>query len=99
MQLEKRNIVILTYVAVFSLIVPAIFWFSDSPQRLRSSKKTNFWQREKADTSNRSEFGRTPLAIEQRIGIGEKVLIAANRSAQKEAAAEDFAADNSSFAY
>lgn len=158
MQEQKRNIVIFTYAAIFSLIIPAIFWFSSTPKQ-RTKEKIAAPIKEQATTSSRrlsrsrltglrrltsngeksdltplkesqqgnskgllkdtatrraasplghradqdttkpaqssnagEEIQKAPLAIEQRISLGEKNLIAADHNPIKRAAAEAFAA-------
>ena len=89
MHLQKRNVVILTYVAIFSLIVPAIFWFSN-PQKQKVEKKPNISPKKEANIANETQVQKPQLEIARRISIGEKILIAADSNPQKEAAAEAF---------
>ena len=91
MHLQKRNVVILTYVAVFSLIVPAIFWFSSNPQQQKAKTKSDVLPKTDVSVSDEPEIQQSQLAIDERIGVGEKILIAADRNPQKEAAARAFA--------
>ena len=89
MHLQKRNIVILTYVAIFSLIIPALFWFSSqAPQKV--NQKSDVLPENKANIDDDPKIQESALEIEERIGIGEKILIAADSNPQKEAAAQAF---------
>ena len=85
MHLQKRNIVIFTYVIIFSLVVPALFWLSSSPSQQKTQKKSDVLPDKKAKVfESESEINR-------QISTGEKVLITADRNPQKDFAAEAFA--------
>jgi branched-chain amino acid transport system substrate-binding protein len=94
MQEYKRSIVIFTYIAIFSLIVPAIFWFNSLSQ---DRKQANNLVEEKPliPPSNRLENQpEQNLDIAKRISVGEKILIAADQNPNKQAAIQAFAAGN-----
>ncbi len=87
MQEYKRNAVIFTYIAIFSLIVPAIFWFSSRQQQASPGKDQNNYSLaglSSIETSYKSE-------IAERTSIGEKTLITANQNPNKKSAALAFA--------
>ena len=105
MSLQKRNVVILTYIAIFSLIVPAIFWFSSSPQKQKVERKPNISPKKEANitnetqvqkpqkeanNANKAQVQKPQLEIARRISTGGKILITADSNPQKEAAAESF---------
>lgn len=94
MQEYKRSIVIFTYIAIFSLIVPAIFWFNSLSQ---DRKQANNLVEEKPliPPSDRSKNQpEQNLDIAKRISVGEKILIAADQNPDKQAAIQAFAAGN-----
>ena len=89
MHVQKRNVVILTYVAIFSLIVPAIFWFS-SPQKQKAQEKSNISAKKEVDVADNARVEKPQSEIAGRISTGGKIIIAADSNPQKEAAAEAF---------
>jgi branched-chain amino acid transport system substrate-binding protein len=96
MQENKRNIVIFTYVAIFSLVIPSIFWFSSlspDPDQVLQPLGKKIVAEDLISPSNSFE----PEAIEnldtaKRMSIGEKILITADQNPSKQAAAEAFGA-------
>ncbi len=89
MQEYKRNAVIITYIAIFSLIVPAIFWFSSRQQQAASEKEeTNYAP---TITSSRRISSSYKSQIAERTSAGEKTLITANLNPNKKSAALAFA--------
>lgn len=90
MQEYKRNAVIITYIAIFSLIVPAIFWFS-SRQEKTSSEKDNTNYSSVISSSIQASY---KSEIATRTSIGEKILITANQNPNKKSAALAFAIDD-----
>jgi branched-chain amino acid transport system substrate-binding protein len=95
MQERKKNIVIFTYVAIFSLVIPAIFWLSSSLQDQNTAVVPSK-NRQIAVSSNQSHQSTQPkdqdLDIAQRLSFGEKTLIAAAQNPHKQAAVQAFAA-------
>ena len=93
MQELKRNILIFSYIGIFSLVTPLLFWFSSrSPDRntvFKLQKEKPFLPvvpgKKEVPNLNTAEIAR-------RISIGEKILITADRNPNKEAAAKAFAA-------
>lgn len=94
MQEHKRSIVIFTYIAIFSFIIPSVFWLTslapDSDQALQSPEE-EIAEKDIITPSNSVE----PQAIEKldiakRMSIGEKILIAADQNPSKLAAAIAF---------
>ena len=94
MQEYKRNIVIFTYVGIFSLAIPFLFWISNRStdrnlalQPLEDKPLIPVTPAEK-DVSSPN----TANNIAQRISIGEEILITADRNLYKDSAASAFAA-------
>ena len=96
MQEYKRNVVIFTYIGIFSLAIPFVFWFSNRPLKqdtaLEPLKEKSLVpsvvpvnEIEVLDTNQEKN-------IAQRISVGEEILITADRNLYKEAAAESFGA-------
>mgnify|MGYP003525470065 FL=1 len=91
MQEYKKSVVIFTYIAIFSLIIPSIFWFSSlsrnrdqplgSPEKKSLTPRTNPPQKPVQD-----------LETANRLSIGEKLLIAADQNPIKQSAIQAFAA-------
>ncbi len=96
MQEYKRNIVIFTYVAIFSLIVPAIFWFSSRQQEVASSKreKSSYPIQKSSLVKDSKDLDESESEIVQRSSVGEKTLITANQNPNKKSAALAFAIDD-----
>jgi branched-chain amino acid transport system substrate-binding protein len=96
MQENKRSVVIFTYTAIFSLIIPSIFWLSSldpDPDQALQPPEEKIAASDLISPSNSVE----PEAIEKldtakRMSIGEKILIAADQNPSKRAAVEAFAA-------
>lgn len=94
MQEYKRSIVIFTYIAIFSLIVPAIFWFNSLSQ---DRKQADNLVEEKPLIPPSNRLKNQPeqnLDIAKRISVGEKILIAADQNPNKQAAIQAFAEGN-----
>jgi branched-chain amino acid transport system substrate-binding protein len=98
MQEYKKSIVIFIYIAIFSLIIPSIFWLNSlSPERKQAlipfgkkiETKPLVPPSDPVETSEVSN-----LDIAKRISVGEKILIAADQNPDKQAAAQAFAAGN-----
>ncbi|MEN9567537.1 MAG: hypothetical protein RLZZ69_2733, partial [Cyanobacteriota bacterium] len=91
MQEYKKSIVIFTYIAIFSLIVPSIFWFSslsrDRDRPLGSSEKKPL-----VPPTNPPEKPAQDSATANRMSIGEKLLITADQNPIKQSAIQAFAA-------
>jgi branched-chain amino acid transport system substrate-binding protein len=91
MQEYKRSIVIFTYIAIFSLIIPSVFWFSslspDREQPLGSTEKKPL-----APPIDPPQKPVQDLETANRLSIGEKILIAADQNPIKQSAAQAFAA-------
>jgi branched-chain amino acid transport system substrate-binding protein len=83
---DKKNIVLLTYITVFGLIIPAIFWFSSRQEQPFLGQKTA--PKPSLDPESASDKN---LAIQKRISLGDKVLITANNNSHKQAAVKAFA--------
>ncbi len=101
MQHQKKNIVIFIYIAIFSVIIPAIFWFVN-PEKLKVKKdpvvlpkqtatNPDVSPKQTATNSQQPDPQKYQSEIERRISIGEKILIAADKNPQKQVAAEAFA--------
>jgi branched-chain amino acid transport system substrate-binding protein len=94
MQEHKRSIVIFTYVTIFSLIIPAIFWFLSSHPRDQNIAVTP--SQEQATTSpisnQPSKQSSQGVEISKRLSVGDKILIKADQNQNKQAAVEAFAA-------
>ena len=94
MQEYKRNIIIFTYVGIFSFAIPFLFWFINRPPErdtvLKPLEKTSILPvapgEKKVPNSN------TAKNIAQRISVGEEILITADRNLNKEDGARAFAA-------
>ena len=97
MQQQKRNIVIFVYIAIFSVIIPAIFWFVN-PEKLKVEKNSVVSPKQTATDSDRSDIQQSQSEIDRRISIGEKILVAADGNPLKLAAAKAFAAGDYSSA-
>ncbi|MGL5832363.1 MAG: hypothetical protein ACRC1Z_03920 [Waterburya sp.] len=95
MQEHKRSIVIFTYIAIFSFIIPSIFWLSSlssDPDQALQPLEEKVAEDDLIAPSNSVE----PQAIEtldtaKRMSIGEKILITADQNPSKLAAAVAFA--------
>jgi branched-chain amino acid transport system substrate-binding protein len=94
MQERKKSIVIFTYVAIFSLVIPAIFWFSSSSQKSNNAIVSSSSKNQQvAVSSNQDHQPKSQdLDIAQRLSFGEKTLIAAAQNPNKQAAVQAFAA-------
>jgi branched-chain amino acid transport system substrate-binding protein len=91
MQEQKRSIVIFTYLAIFSIIIPAIFWSIGSRQDNDSNVVAPALEQD-AISSNKQDSG--DLKTIDRMSGGEKILIAADRTSNKQAGVEAFASGN-----
>ena len=93
MQEYKRNIVIFTYVGIFSCTIPLLFWFINRPQDkatvLKPSEKTSL---PVAPADKEVASSNTTKNIAQRISVGEEILITADSNINKKNAASAFAA-------
>jgi branched-chain amino acid transport system substrate-binding protein len=99
MQEQKRSIVIFTYLGIFSFIVPAIFWFISSRSgEENTAKTTTVAPSQEQATPSASAPSSKPDAraseIAERMSKGEKILVAADRTPNKETAVEAFASGN-----
>ena len=101
MRAYKKNIIVSIYIAIFSVFIPAIFWLSSGSKTQQNQKNTVVSPTpkkealpEKTTTVETTTVSKAQSKIEQRIGLGEKILIAADRNPQKQAAARAFAAGN-----
>ena len=96
MQEYKRNIIICTYVGIFSLAIPFLFWFINRPQdrdtvlQPPSEEKTSILPVTPAEKEVPNS--NTAKNIVQRISVGEEILITADRNPNKEDGAIAFAA-------
>jgi branched-chain amino acid transport system substrate-binding protein len=89
MQEQKRNIVIFTYIAIFSIIIPAIFWFigrSQAPKPVVSSPERSI----APPTKDSNQPVSRSANLDGRISIGEKLLIPADGNSNKQAAVRAF---------
>jgi branched-chain amino acid transport system substrate-binding protein len=96
MQENKRSVVIFTYIAIFSLIIPSVFWLSslspDSETALQPLAK-KIAEEDLVSPSNPVEpQSLENLDLSKRMSSGEKILIAADQNPSKRAAADAFAA-------
>jgi branched-chain amino acid transport system substrate-binding protein len=91
MQEYKRSIVIFTYIAIFSLIVPSIFWFG-SQSRDRDRPLGSLEKKPLVPPTNPPEKPVQDSATANRMSIGEKLLIAADQNPIKQSAIQAFAA-------
>jgi branched-chain amino acid transport system substrate-binding protein len=91
MQEQKRSIVIFTYLAIFSLIIPAIFWFIGTRPENDYSAVVPAPEQPTAP-SDKPKSG--DLKTVDRMSSGEKILIAADRTPNKQAAVDAFASGN-----
>jgi branched-chain amino acid transport system substrate-binding protein len=97
MQEHKRSIVIFTYVAIFSLIIPTIFWLISSRSGEQNTAVSS--PQEQATINSSSQVSSTQqksqgLDILQRQSVGAKILIKADQNPNKQSAIEAFAAGN-----
>lgn len=98
MQEYKKSIVIFTYIAIFSLVIPAIFWFNsisqDRKQAPSSVDEKPLVPLVPPSASDKQPAVQDSNTIAKRISVGEKILIAADQNPNKQAAAQAFAAGN-----
>lgn len=93
MQEYKKNIVIFTYIAIFSLVIPSVFWFSSLPQDQDQIVKS-IEKKPLASPINTPQKSAQEVDTANRISIGEKLLIPADQNPDKQAAVQAFAAGN-----
>ncbi|MEN9871466.1 MAG: hypothetical protein RLZZ171_2458, partial [Cyanobacteriota bacterium] len=74
MQEYKKSVVIFTYIAVFSLIIPSIFWFS-SLSRNRDQPLGSPEKKSLTPPINPPQKPVQDLETANRLSIGEKLLI------------------------
>jgi branched-chain amino acid transport system substrate-binding protein len=91
MQEYKKSVVIFTYIAVFSLIIPSIFWFS-SLSRNRDQPLGSPEKKSLTPPINPPQKPVQDLETANRLSIGEKLLIAADQNPIKQSAIQAFAA-------
>ncbi|MGL4881784.1 MAG: ABC transporter substrate-binding protein [Waterburya sp.] len=97
MQENKRSVVIFTYVAIFSLIVPAIFWLISSRPGEQNAAVSPPQEQTSVNSSSQALSGKQKsqaLETLERLSVGEKILIKADQNPSKDAAIEAFATDN-----
>ncbi|MFM2313258.1 MAG: hypothetical protein RLZZ04_2534 [Cyanobacteriota bacterium] len=96
MQERKRSIVIFTYIAIFSFIIPSVFWLSsltpDPKQVLQPLEEKKAAEDLIAPSNSVEPETIENLDIAKRISIGEQILIAADQNSSKLAAAKAFGA-------
>lgn len=91
MQESKNSIVIFIYIAIFSLIVPTIFWFSSRQKDTASSDQDQVTY----SNNNQSSVEQSEqLLIAQRTSMGEQILITAGLTPNKKVAALAFSRGN-----
>jgi branched-chain amino acid transport system substrate-binding protein len=90
MQEYKKSVVIFTYIAVFSLIIPSIFWFS-SLSRNRDQPLGSPEKKPLVPPTNPPQKPVQDLETANRLSIGEKLLIAAAQNPIKQSAIQAFA--------
>ena len=90
MQEYKKSVVIFTYIAIFSLIIPSIFWFS-SLSRNRDQPLGSPEKKSLTPPTNPPQKPVQDLETANRLSIGEKLLIAADQNPIKQSAIQAFA--------
>jgi branched-chain amino acid transport system substrate-binding protein len=91
MQEYKKSVVIFTYIAVFSLIIPSIFWFSSLSQN-RDQPLGSPEKKPLVPPTNPPQKPVQDLETANRLSIGEQLLIAADQNPIKQSAIQAFAA-------
>jgi branched-chain amino acid transport system substrate-binding protein len=91
MQEQKRSIVIFIYLAIFSIIIPAIFWFVGSRSEKDYSAIVPTPERANA---NSTKTNSSDLKTTDRMSNGNTILIAADRTPDKQTAVDAFARGN-----
>lgn len=91
MQEYKKSVVIFTYIAIFSLIIPSIFWFSSLSQN-RDRPLGSPEKKPLVPPTNPPQKPVQDLETANRLSIGEKLLIAADQNPIKHSAIQAFAA-------
>ncbi|MGK7953153.1 MAG: ABC transporter substrate-binding protein [Xenococcaceae cyanobacterium] len=92
--LSKKNIVLFFYVIILSLIGPLIFWVSNKENNI-AIKPNRVKQEEKnANRNSTRSVGKIPQNIQNRLSLGEKILVSADTNPTKKAAIASIVNEN-----